>query len=182
MALCAAGVLAGHLPDLTVERGREEHRLPLARQPPDDAVDLRSEAHVEHPVGLVEHQDANGVERDHSSRDEVLEAAGRRDEDVGRLRTLRLGRDADAAENRGDGELRADAIACEVVGDLGCELAGRNQDQGGRLWLRADSSRRSTIGTAKASVFPEPVGDFAEDVEAGERVGDDSRSGSGTGS
>ena len=53
----AARVRAGELAHLAVERGREEHRLPLLGQAPDEAVDLRLEAHVEHPVGLVEDED-----------------------------------------------------------------------------------------------------------------------------
>ena len=38
----------------------------VARQPADDPVDLRLEAHVEHPVGLVEDEGADPVERDHA--------------------------------------------------------------------------------------------------------------------
>jgi hypothetical protein len=38
-------------------RGAEEERLPLGRQVTQDLPDLGQEAHVEHPVGLVQHQD-----------------------------------------------------------------------------------------------------------------------------
>jgi hypothetical protein len=62
--------------------GREEHGLPLPGEPRDDPVDLGLEAHVEHPVGLVENEDAHAVERDDLAFDEVLQAARRRDEDV----------------------------------------------------------------------------------------------------
>ena len=73
-------VRARQLADLAVERGREEHRLPVAREPPHDAVDLRLEAHVEHPVGLVEDEDLDGVEREQAAVEQVLQATGRRDE------------------------------------------------------------------------------------------------------
>ena len=73
-------VAAGQLADLAVERRREEHRLAVAGRQPDDPVDLRLEAHVEHPVGLVEHEHRDGVERDQLPVDEVLQAAGRGDE------------------------------------------------------------------------------------------------------
>ena len=55
------GVGAGELGDGSVERGREEHRLPVVRDAAKDAVDLRLEAHVEHPVGLVEDEDPDVV-------------------------------------------------------------------------------------------------------------------------
>src|SRR3712207_8778791 len=43
----AARVRAGELADLAVERGREEHRLPVPRQPAHELVDLRrSEEHT----------------------------------------------------------------------------------------------------------------------------------------
>ena len=54
----------------------------LLRQARDDPVDLRLEAHVEHPVGLVEDEDPDAVELDRLAVDEILQAAGRGDEDV----------------------------------------------------------------------------------------------------
>ena len=38
---------------------REEHRLALPGHPPEDALDLRAEAHVEHAIGLVQDQEAD---------------------------------------------------------------------------------------------------------------------------
>ena len=66
-------VRTGHLADGAVESRGEEHRLAPARQPADDPVDLRLEAHVEHPVCLVEDEDADGIELDESPLDEQLE-------------------------------------------------------------------------------------------------------------
>src|SRR5918996_253295 len=43
-----------------------------------DAVDLRLEAHVEHPVGLVEDEDLDTVELHRPAVEQVLQAAGRR--------------------------------------------------------------------------------------------------------
>ena len=45
--------LAVQVADRAVERRGEEHRLTLRRQSAHDLVDLRMEAHVEHPIGLV---------------------------------------------------------------------------------------------------------------------------------
>ena len=46
------------------EGRREEERLAIVRGQRDDPVDGRAEAHVEHPVGLVEDEDADLAERD----------------------------------------------------------------------------------------------------------------------
>src|SRR5437899_7100993 len=39
------------------DRRREEHRLTLVGEGAEDAAHVGREAHVEHPVGLVEHED-----------------------------------------------------------------------------------------------------------------------------
>ena len=49
----------------------------------DDPVDGGLEAHVEHPVGLVEDEDVDLLERDAPRVDQVLEPARGGDEDVG---------------------------------------------------------------------------------------------------
>ena len=80
------------LADLTVERRGEEHRLADPRHAADELVHLRLETHVQHAVGLVEHEDADPVERQHAALREILEPAGRGDDDVrlARLRGLAL--------------------------------------------------------------------------------------------
>ena len=50
-------VAGGDAAGLAVERGREEQRLAVARGGGHDAVDDGAEAHVEHAVGLVEHEE-----------------------------------------------------------------------------------------------------------------------------
>ena len=52
------GVGLGELAGRALERRREEQRLALLRHLRDDPVDGGLEAHVEHPVGLVEDEDA----------------------------------------------------------------------------------------------------------------------------
>ena len=49
----------GHL---AAHGGREEHRLARPGQPLEDVGELGLEPHVEHPVGLVEHQHLDVVE------------------------------------------------------------------------------------------------------------------------
>ena len=59
-----------------LERGGEEQRLSVLGDFPDDPVDLRLETHVEHPVRLVEDEDANRVEGDEPPLEEVVQATG----------------------------------------------------------------------------------------------------------
>src|SRR5919108_629836 len=67
----------------SLQRRREEERLPLPRDQADDPIDGALEAHVEHPVGLVEDEHADPVELEVAPLEEVLEAAGGGDDDVG---------------------------------------------------------------------------------------------------
>jgi len=57
------GVGLGDAPDLTLKRGGEQQRLALTRAQLDDPVDDRAKAHVEHPVGLGEHEQLDAVKR-----------------------------------------------------------------------------------------------------------------------
>jgi hypothetical protein len=56
------------------------------REQGEDLLDVRQEAHVEHPVGLVEDEDLDLAEVRDPLADEVEEAARRRDEDLDPLR------------------------------------------------------------------------------------------------
>ena len=96
----------------------------------DDPLDGRLEAHVEHPVGLVEDEDLDVGERDDAARDQVLEPAGRGDDDVGLARRRALGAEADAAVDGGDPQVAGAGDRVELVDDLAGELAGRRQDEG----------------------------------------------------
>ena len=54
----------------------------------EDPVDLRPEAHVEHPVGLVEHEHAHAVEAERATHEEVVEASRGCDDDLRRVARL----------------------------------------------------------------------------------------------
>src|SRR5215211_638813 len=69
----------GHL---AVEGCREEQCLPLSRRLPDNAIDVRAKAHVEHSIRLVENEDANPVEADIPAAHQVEQPARGGDEDV----------------------------------------------------------------------------------------------------
>ena len=63
--------------DLRRHGGREEQRLPARRQQLADALDVGDEAHVEHAVGFVDHQDLDAGQQDLAAP-EVIEQAPRR--------------------------------------------------------------------------------------------------------
>ena len=88
-ALRAARHAAGELADHAGERRREEQRLARPRHAREDRVDLLLKAHVEHAVGLVQHQELHAPEVHAAAVHVVLEPARRGDRDVERLPHLR---------------------------------------------------------------------------------------------
>ncbi len=145
-----------------------------SRGSPDDPLDLRQEAHVEHPVGLVEDEDPDAVERDQAALDEIVQPARRRDDDLGAAQPLRLRGDGCAAVDGRDAEPARRAERRQLLGHLQRELAGRGE-------ARAPPGRGSSVEMQLDD--REPEGErlagagrrLAEDVAAGERVGDDER-------
>jgi hypothetical protein len=125
----APRVRAGENSDLTVERGREEHRLAVLREAAHDAVDLRLEAEVEHAVGLVEDEDLDASEVDEAPLGEILQPPRCGDEDVSALDPLGLASERDAAVRDLDPEALRLGERAELVGHLARELAGRDEDE-----------------------------------------------------
>ena len=76
--------------DRAVERRREEHGLTGRRDALDDRGHLRSEAHVEHPVGLVQDEDPDAAEVHLPALGQVLEPSWSRHQDVGLGHAARL--------------------------------------------------------------------------------------------
>ena len=63
--------------------GREQQRLAIFRAQLRDPRDVVEEAHVEHAIGLVEHQCVQRGQRQRAAVEVVKHAAGRADDDVG---------------------------------------------------------------------------------------------------
>jgi hypothetical protein len=114
-----------------VEGGREEHRLAIVRDAAQDLVDLRLEAHVEHPVGLVEDEDLDRVEVDHAPVHQVLQPAWRRDQHVCLLGLGGLRGNRHAAVDGCDLEPAHLAEPGQHVGHLDGELPCGDEDEGG---------------------------------------------------
>ena len=96
----------------------------------DHPAHVVDEAHVEHPVGLVEDEHLEPLEADVALAHQVEQPAGRGDEDVDAARhRLDLRVLADAAEDHRAPERQVAAIGREARRDLRGELAGRGQHQ-----------------------------------------------------
>src|SRR6185295_547861 len=139
-------------PGVTVERRGEEQGLAVARAGGDDPVDGRAEAHVEHAVGLVEDEDLDVVEGEGAAREEVLEAAGGRDDDVGAAGRPGLLLEPDAAVHGRDGEPAGGRDGLRLVDDLRGERAGLGRPPRGsrRSAPRTPGSCRTRWATWRA--------------------------------
>ena len=109
---------------------REEQRLPLFRQSRDDALHVVDEAHIEHSISLIEHEDRQFAQIGMALVHQIEQAAWRRDQDIeaaSQIVDLRLL--TDAAEDHGAAQAEMPAVGAEILDDLDRELAGWRQDQ-----------------------------------------------------
>ena len=120
----------GQSPDLVGEGGREEQVLALRGQQGEDLPDVPDEAHVEHPVRLVEDQDLDPGEVDRSLAHVVEEPARRGHHDLGAgAEGPDLGVEADPAVDRRGAEAVAGAVRPDALLDLEGKLTGRDDDE-----------------------------------------------------
>jgi len=118
----------GELADFFREGGREHHVHPLRRQQRNDALQVGHEAHVEHAVGLVEHQRVDLIQHQRLILHMVKQAAGGRHQDFdagfqdGDLRV-----DADPAIHHQRAQRHMLGIGLHGLLDLDRELAREDQ-------------------------------------------------------
>ena len=124
----------GQAPDLRRHGCREEQRLPNLRDEAHDALDVGDEAHVEHAVRLIDHQEFGVRQQDLAAIDQVEEAPGCRDQHVdAAVEFLLLIGEALAADQQRHAELVVVlSVGLEGLRYLCCELASRLQDQRAR--------------------------------------------------
>ena len=137
---------AGHLdPGRIVQEGidqtldlrrhgcREEQGLTGHRDQLADPLDVGNEAHVEHAVGFVDHEDINALQQQLAALGVVEQASRRRDQNVDAAVQLAIlipeGR---AADQQRDVQAVVDAISVEVFLDLGSEFARRLENERAR--------------------------------------------------
>jgi hypothetical protein len=125
--------LLGEAGDLRRHGGREEQRLAGERDHLADPLDVRDEAHVEHAVSLVDHQDLDAGHQELAALDMVEQAAGRRDQHVGAaVDDFVLLAEGHAADQEGDTDLLVLAVFGEGFRHLGGEFARRLDDERAR--------------------------------------------------
>ena len=111
----------------------EQQRLAAGRQLGADLLDVRDEAHVEHPVGLVDDQRLDAHQQHLAAVELVHQAARRRDQHVdAALQQRFLVLEADAADQQRHRQFEVLAILLEVLGNLRGKLARRAEDQAAR--------------------------------------------------
>ena len=112
-------------------RGREEQGLPLGRHELHDLAHLHREAHVEHAVGFVEHEDLQLLEAQGPAAQVVEDAARGARDDVGPgPDSFELAVHRVAAVDRLDLDPLGPPDLGDLLRHLDRELAGRSQDQG----------------------------------------------------
>ena len=148
----------------------EEHGLAVARQPADDAVDLRLEAHIEETVRFVEHEDGHLFEADAPPLDQVIQATGCGDDDLRPGGVAGLVDQPDAAVDGCDPEALGLGDDLELLGDLRGELAGGDHHDrlgsGGRTLEPLDDRDGEGEGLARAGTA------LGEDIVPRNGVGD----------
>jgi hypothetical protein len=129
VALGVPCVCLGHAAGLALERGGEEERLALLGDLGHDPVDSGLEAHVEHPVGLVEHEHLHVLQGQVAPLEQVLQATGGRDDDVRPRSQPGLLLEADTAVHHGNGQGAGGGDAVDLVHDLSRQLSRGSRDQ-----------------------------------------------------
>ena len=140
----------------------EQQRLSVARNLGHDAIELRRESHVEHPVRFVENEYLEIVEGNVLSLHVIQQSARRCDHDIDAMaERFRLGLNTNAAEDRHDAQLRVLPVLSETRLHLRSKLAGWSEDQNANtvngLPVLIDQRSADQImndGKCEASGFP----------------------------
>ncbi len=117
--------------DLIGEGGGEEQVLAASRQFCQHAANIVDEAHVEHTVGFVEHQDFNAVELHGVLMFQIEQTARGGYQHVHAAAQFHhLWVNAHATKHHQRTDIEIAAVLTHVLTHLGGEFTGRGQDQG----------------------------------------------------
>ena len=126
-------VALGERGDRLGDGGGEQEGAAVAGSGVEQALEVLAEAHVEHLVGLVEHDGGEAIEDEGAALEVVAQAAGRADDDVDAGgEGVALAPGVHAADAGGDPRAGLGVEPGELAVDLQGELAGRGDDQGAR--------------------------------------------------
>jgi len=107
--------------------------LPVRAEQGADALHIGNEAHVEHPVGLVDDENVDARQQDFAALELVEQAAGGRDQHVDALfQRLVLIAEADTADQQRHRKIVVLAVFQEVLRHLIGKFARRRDDE--RTW------------------------------------------------
>ena len=121
----------GQCGDRLGHRGREEERLAPFGKQRQDAADVVDEAHVQHAVGFVEHEEADRVERHVALSDQVQQAARSGDQQVHAfLERVDLRALVDAAEDHAVADGCVAGVVAAALVDLDGQFARGGEHQG----------------------------------------------------
>ncbi|VVE50525.1 hypothetical protein PCE31107_04673 [Pandoraea cepalis] len=137
----------GQLLDLVGERGREQQVLALRRQHRQHTANIANEAHVEHAVGFVQHENLDAREIDRLLLHVIEQTARGRDENVHAARQLfDLRHHRHAAEHGHGRERQVLAVLRDAFLDLGGQLARGRQHERAHGALAVGRRRARTRG------------------------------------
>ncbi len=108
----------------------KQQSLPVGRQLGADHLDVGNEAHVEHPIGLINHQHFAAGEQYLAAFEQVHQPSWRRDQHVNTLfKGLHLIAHLYSTDQQRHGEPVVDPIFLKILGNLRGEFAGGFKDQ-----------------------------------------------------
>ena len=161
----------GELRDPRRERGREERRLTIGRSGLQDGLEILGEAHVEHLVRLVEHDDLHRIEAQRLAADVIERTAGRGDDHVdAALQHAQLVLHRRAAIDRQRAHSERLPVLVHRLGDLHRQLARGHEDQrgGARAWIGVGGDEVQQRERERGGLSGSRCG-LAKDVAAGEQ-------------
>ena len=116
--------------DRARHRRRKHQRLASRRKLGDDFPDVVNEAHVEHAIGLVEHETFDISEPERVASDQIEETARRGDQHVNAAKQgANLAAYWHTAYRQRRPDAQMSAIGAKAVEDLAREFAGRAEHQ-----------------------------------------------------
>ena len=158
-------VAAGDAGDPGRDRGREQHRLALVRRRVEDRLEVFGEAHVEHLVRLVEHDDLHGVEPQRAATDVVERSTRGGDDDVDAAgQCVELPSDVLAAIDRQDSRPQLPAVLVDRLGHLHRQLAGGHEDERDELGLAAGAGDTLQHRQGECGGLPGARGGLSDEV------------------
>ncbi len=120
----------GQLLDLIGEGRGEKQVLTLFGQQREHSADVMDKTHVQHAIGLIQHQDFHFGQIERFLTNMIEQPPRRCHQDIDTVaQGLNLRPDIDAAENYGGAQRQVPAVSGDAFADLGRQLTGGSKHQ-----------------------------------------------------